>query len=78
MRARSGQDRGEVVGLVVGGVVGWSVERLLNPYRLDHYGGATLPKVEPTHGDLLTVRHGESRQHKRQTRCGCGEDTPRC
>jgi len=63
---------------VVGGVVGWSLERLLNPYRLDHYGGATSPEVEPTPRHLLTVRYGESRRHRRQTRCGCGEQTPRC
>jgi hypothetical protein len=71
-------DRSPGRGEVVGSVVGWSVDRLLNSYRLDHYGGATSPEVEPTHGDLLTVRYGESRRHKRHRRCGCGEQTLRC
>jgi hypothetical protein len=78
--------RGEVIGL--GRVVGWVgslvrggwlvVRAVFNLLVSVGYGGATSPEVEPTPRHLLTVRYGESRRHKRQTRCGCGEQTLRC
>jgi hypothetical protein len=72
---RSG--RGDRVGSLVGR--GWLVVReVFNSLVSVGYGGATSPEVEPTRREFLTVRYGESRRHRRQTRCGCGEQTPRC